>query len=83
MFQSIHQFLLHIEEFSLMQWLTSTNIPFKESDKDIIIQSRLFNTLKNYVIVGIFQFISVFDSNLICELLDDVIQETIYNLAIK
>ncbi|XP_029343352.1 DNA-dependent protein kinase catalytic subunit isoform X2 [Acyrthosiphon pisum] len=83
LFQSIHQFLFHIEEFSLMQWLTSMNIPFNESDKDIIIQSRHFNTLKNHIIVGIFQFINVFDSNLICELLDDANQEKIYDLAIK
>lgn len=66
-----------------MQWLTSMNIPFNESDKDIIIQSRHFNTLKNHVIIGIFQFINVFDSNLICELLDDANQEKIYDLAIK
>lgn len=66
-----------------MQLLTYLNIPFKESDKDSIIQSRHFNTLKNYVIVGIFQFINVFDNNLICELLDDANQEKIYDLAIK
>jgi len=66
-----------------MQWLTYMNIPFNESDKAIIIQSRHFNTLKNHVIVGIFQFINVFDSNLLCELLDDANQEKIYDLAIK
>jgi len=66
-----------------MQWLISVNVPFNESDKDIIIQSRHFNTLKNHVIVGIFKFINVFDSNLICELFDDANQEKIYDLAIK
>jgi len=66
-----------------MEWLTSLNIPFKESDKDIMIQSRYFITLKNHVIVGIFQFINVFDNNLVCELFDDANQEKIYDLAIK
>jgi len=66
-----------------MQWLISVNVPFNESDKDIIIQSRHFNTLKNHIIVGIFKFINVFDSNLICELFDDANQEKIYDLAIK
>jgi len=66
-----------------MQWLTYVNIPFNESDKDIIIQSRQFNTLKNHVIIGIFQFINVFDSNLIHELLDDANQEKIYDLGVK
>lgn len=83
MFQSIHQFLFYIEEFSFVQWLTYLNIPFKESDKNIIIQSRYFNTLKNHVIVGIFQFLNVFENNLICGLLDDANQEKIYDLAIK
>jgi len=83
LFQSIHQFLFHIEEFSLVQWLTYLNIPFKESEKDIIVQSRHFNTLKHHVIVSIFEFLNVFDNNLICELLDEANQEKIYNLAIK
>ncbi|XP_025192516.1 DNA-dependent protein kinase catalytic subunit-like [Melanaphis sacchari] len=83
LFQSIHQFLFHIEEFSLMEWLIYLNIPFKESDKNIIIQSRYFNTLKNHVIVGIFQFINAFENNLISGLLDDENHEKVYNLAIK
>jgi hypothetical protein len=83
LFQSIHQFLFHIEELSLMQWLTYLNTPFKKNDKNIIIQSRYFNTLKNHVIVGIFQFINVFENNLIYGLLDEASQEKIYDLAIK
>jgi len=66
-----------------MEWLTYFNIPFKESDKDIIIQSRHFITLKNHVIVGIFQFINIFDNNVVCELLNDANQEKIYDLAIR
>ncbi|XP_060849991.1 DNA-dependent protein kinase catalytic subunit-like isoform X3 [Rhopalosiphum padi] len=83
LFQSIHQFLFHIEELSLMQWLTYLNTPLKKNDKNIIIQSRYFNTLKNHVIVGIFQFINVFENNLIYGLLDEASQEKIYDLAIK
>lgn len=83
MFQSIHQFLFHVEEFSLVQWLTHVNIPFNECDKVIIVQSRQFDTLKKHIIVGIFQFINVFDNNLIHELLNDENQEKIFELSIK
>lgn len=82
MFQSIHQFLFHIEELSLMQWLTYLNTPLKKNDKNIIIQSRYFNTLKNHVIVGIFQFINVFENNLIYGLLDEASQEKIYDRSL-
>lgn len=66
-----------------MQWLTNINVPFTENDKNIIIQSRNFNTIKNQIIIHFFQFISVFDNNQIDLLLDDTMQEQIYELAVR
>lgn len=81
MFQSIHYFLFQIEEISLIQWLNNMNVPFENNDKEINIQSRHFNTLKNHVIVVLFQFLNGLDSNLMY--LDDANQERINELAIK
>lgn len=83
MFQSIHYFLFQIEEFSLVQWLTNINVPFTENDKNILIQSRNVNTIKNEIIIHLFLFISVFDNNQINLLLDDTMQEQIYKLAVR
>lgn len=80
MFQSIHHFLFQIEELSFIQWLTNMNIPFEKNDKEIMIQSRNFNSLKNDVILSIFQFLNEFDYNL---LLDVVNQDKINELALK
>lgn len=55
----------------------------KESDKDIIIQSRNFNTLKTCIIIGLFKFINVFDNNQIYVLLDNTDQDQIYEIAIR
>lgn len=69
-----------MEEFSLVQWL---NVPFKENDKNIIIQSRNFDTLKNQIIVYLFQFASVSYNNQIYMLLDNTVQKQMYKLAIR
>lgn len=80
MFQSINYFLAQIEELSFIQWLTNMNIPFEKNDREIIIQSRHFESLKIDAIVGIFQFLNEFDNN---QLLDDINQDTINDLALK
>lgn len=81
MFQSIHCFLFQIEEFSLIQWLNNINIHFKEKNKDLIVESRSFNILKNRIIANLFQLLNMIDNNLI--LLTNKDMEKINDLALK
>lgn len=81
--QAINHFLFQIEEVSLIQWLTNLNKPYKKNDKNIIIQSRNINFLKNEVVIGLFQFINLFDNDVICVLLDVFNQKKIYKLAVR
>lgn len=83
MFQSIQYFLFQIEKFSLVQWLTNTNVFFEKNDKDVNIQSRKFNTSKNSIIVGLFHFIIVLNSEQVHSLLNDESLEKVNDLAIK